>query len=563
MTENQTATDFGELAAADDLETELRRRQRRHRWLIYTALILCSLWTTTFRLFMTSGESYGESVPYFSANDRSRWATIRSLGDHDTFALDLILQAENGERWDTIDKVVHLGRDGKPHTYSSKPTLLPWLLAYKYLAIKQVTGKNLEEDTFFVVRCMLLLTQILPLGLFLFLMAKLAEEMGCTEWSKIVVVACASFGTFLTTFSITLTNHIPATISAGIALLCLIAIWRRGKRHWGYFALAGLFSAFAAANDLPALSLVAVAFGLCFLKSPIKTFLAFLPPVGVIVAAALGTNYLAHQELTPPYAHRNDGPPIAEVMEPTDANFTELLDQAIIPTPLLDAIIAHGNQLGARIQEDSIIRRGSWPCPSYLNRWLLDNPDHSSRIVIVNNTAENPREFTLHRWYNWYEYPRSYWSADNPYKSAVDRGERSLATYALHFLVGHHGVFSLSPIWIWAIPGLLMMVFNSKYQMRLPALAFLAMSVVVIVFYLMRPPIDRAYGGLSSGPRWLFWLIPFWLVGLIPFLDAIRNWPAMKTLVLVTLLISAGSAAYAWSNPWVHPWIFTVFGFSG
>ena len=30
----------------------------------------------------------------------------------------------------------------------------------------------------------------------------------------------------------------------------------------------------------------------------------------------------------------------------------------------------------------------------------------------------------------------------------IDRGEPSPAVYALHVLVGHHGIFSLTPIWL-------------------------------------------------------------------------------------------------------------------
>src|SRR4051794_38870616 len=50
-------------------------------------------------------------TPFLSANDRSRWATIRSLVDEGTFALDdVIVNAETGKwdkRWHSIDLVRH------------------------------------------------------------------------------------------------------------------------------------------------------------------------------------------------------------------------------------------------------------------------------------------------------------------------------------------------------------------------------------------------------------------------------------------------------------------------
>ena len=79
---------------------------RRTRWSIYWLLIVCSLAVVCARLWQVESISYGESVPFLSANDRSRWCTIRSLGDHNTYAIDPVLQSDAGKSWDTIDKVI-------------------------------------------------------------------------------------------------------------------------------------------------------------------------------------------------------------------------------------------------------------------------------------------------------------------------------------------------------------------------------------------------------------------------------------------------------------------------
>ena len=42
--------------------------------------------------------------PFLSANDRSRWATVRALVEHGTYAIDDIVSQPN---WDTIDMVKH------------------------------------------------------------------------------------------------------------------------------------------------------------------------------------------------------------------------------------------------------------------------------------------------------------------------------------------------------------------------------------------------------------------------------------------------------------------------
>ena len=39
----------------------------------------------TLQNYAAKGES-----PFYSANDRSRWATIRALGDHDVYEIDTV-----------------------------------------------------------------------------------------------------------------------------------------------------------------------------------------------------------------------------------------------------------------------------------------------------------------------------------------------------------------------------------------------------------------------------------------------------------------------------------------
>ena len=59
---------------------------------------------------------------------------------------------------------------------------------------------------------------------------------------------------------------------------------------------------------------------------------------------------------------------------------------------------------------------------------------------------------------NWYDYTytrggkeyESYWR--DPH--GIDRGEPSRGTYVLHATVGHHGIFSLTPIWLLSVWGL-------------------------------------------------------------------------------------------------------------
>jgi hypothetical protein len=169
---------------------------------------------------------------------------------------------------------------------------------------------------------------------------------------------------------------------------------------------------------------------------------------------------------------------------------------------------------------------------------------------------------------DWYSYKferggrviESYWQ--NP--AGVDKGEHSRAVYALHVLVGHHGVFSLTPVWILSAVGLgVWLIRPGDRRLRELALLVAAVSLVVLVFYLLRPLKERNYGGLTCGLRWVFWLAPPWLVAMLPAADAAARRPWTRGLAWLMLVVSALSASYPTWNPWTHPWLYDLCQYIG
>ena len=80
------------------------------------------------------------------------------------------------------------------------------------------------------------------------------------------------------------------------------------------------------------------------------------------------------------------------------------------------------------------------------------------------------------------------------------------------------------------------------------------LTVVLLAFYTWNPK-ARNYGGSTQGLRWLFWLIPFWLLLLPKGVEwgQTRRW--FRGVALLALGISVMSVGYAIRNPWSHPWI--------
>ncbi len=413
--------------------------------------------------------------PFLSANDRSRWCTVRALVEPDMrvagapYAIDKVIQQPN---WDTIDMVKH-----GDHLYSSKPELLATLMAGVYWPIYRLTGATLGTHPYEIGRFMLVAFNVIPLIVYFVLLAKLIERFGTTDWGRLFVMAGATFATFLTTFAVTINNHGPAAVCVAAALYAAVRILFDGEHRLRYFIVAGLVAALAVTNELPAAAFAGLLTVILLWRAPRGTLLGFLPAAVVVAAAFFATNWIAHGTLQLAYMHRS----------------------------------------GA----------DNWYDYSY---------------------QRNGRQI------------ESYWR----HPAGVDCGEASLSTYAFHALVGHHGIFSLTPIWLLSAVGLLLWLWKARDpRLRWLAAGILAISVVCVTFYLGQPQINRNYGGMTSGLRWVFWFAPLWLLAMLPTADALASRRWSRGLALVLLALSVLSVSYPTWNPWTPPWIMRFLQYVG
>lgn len=506
------------------------------RWAVWL-MIVASMATVSARL-ATIRATTGET-PMLSANDRSRWCTVRALVEDGTYAIDRLVEIRHPETkrryWRTIDMVRHRGPDGREHYYSSKPPLFSTLVAIPYWALHAATGASLEDHPFVLMRVILLLVNVLPLLLYFLVLWWCLAQTATSDRAVLYAMAAAAWGTPLTTFAVTLNNHLPAAIAVLIAMACALRI-AQGARQWGYFAGAGLAAAFGVANELPSLAFLACLLLWLVWQAPRQTLAAFLPAVAVVAAAFFATNYLSHGTWIPPYAWRSDGPVITRVA--TDA--AAELDAEHIPAEIREALAASGVVLS----DQAVVapRRAG-------ERWSIWDRVGAQRFAAV-KTADG---IELRYWHNWYDYDGSYWNTD---RQGVDRGEASVGIYAWHALLGHHGLISLTPVWLLSIWGAATMLAGRPAGWRTFAAIVVSVTAVCLLFYLGRPPLDRNYGGVSCGFRWMFWFIPLWLICLVPAADRLLARRAGRVLALLLLAVSVFSAMYSATNPWSHPWIF-------
>ena len=434
-----------------DTLTEADSNRDRLRWFVYVLTITTAVALSTANIL--------KAKPHLSANDRSRWCTVWSLVERGTYQIDEI---DRNRTWSTIDKVRHEG-----HFYSSKPPLLPTLVAGLYWCVKQTTGWTMNTPQGIdarVTRLILLIVNLLPMIASLVLIALLVERYAQTDWARLYVLFAAAFATMLSPFLVTLNNHTVAAACVVFSIYPLTRIIVDGATRRRYFLMSGFFAALACTNELPAGLFGLATFGLLFKYSRKETLKYFIPAALVPLVGFFWTNYLATGGWKPFY-------------------------------------MFYGTE-------------------KYL--WEVDGV-------------------------------KSYWL--NP--KALDKGGDSPVVYFLHCTVGHHGIFSLSPIFLLTLATWTTLTRWRDSALRPVLWLGLALTVGVLGFYLMRTA-NYNYGGNTCGLRWMFWLIPFWLLSMVPVLDwwCARRW--FRVVASILLAVSVFSATYPVSNPWRPPWLFTV-----
>ena len=202
--------------------------------------------------------------PTFSSNDRSRWALVRALVDEGTFVIgrrDRAVVLASGpamlaardplqaialfqagylarigsdrgiifeDGFQSVDKVLHPTR---LEFYSTKPPLLAVLAAGEYGVLKKLFGWSIVEQRWEVIRTILFTFNVVPLVLYLALLAWLAERFGGSDWAKFYIIAAGGFATLVNPFLVTFNNHTIAATGVTVAL------YARGAHYIGGWAV--------------------------------------------------------------------------------------------------------------------------------------------------------------------------------------------------------------------------------------------------------------------------------------------------------------------------------------
>ena len=443
---------------------------------------------------------------HLEVNDISRWCTVWSLVERGTYIIDECPWLNK-----TNDKVymptpADKGKPDAPrHFYSSKPPLLPTLIAGVLYPIRKLTGvpldahvlqQRVERTTMkddptdpagqkkvtetppplpwpvyvFYFKPIIVALNVLPYLAFLILFARLLDRHVRSDWAWFAGLTAAAWGTPLTAFNTTLNNHTVAAYSAFFAVYALMRIWEAPETDhdddastrpipYGAYAAAGFFAAFTACNELPAAVFGIIAFLAALLKSRKGTLLAFAPAAAVPCAAFLITLYLATGGFKPVYAE----------------------------------------------------------------------------FGTVAYTG-----------YEW-----SYWNTPLE-MDWFDKHPEPWGVYLFHMTVGHRGIFSMTPIFLLALPTMVRAMTGGERRLAGVAWLTFVLTVGLLALYAYT---THNYGGSSQGLRWLFWVFPLWLILVPAGFESGQDHRGMRVFGLACLAVSIFGVAYGMRTPWSHPWI--------
>jgi len=499
-----------------------------------------------------------------AANDISRWCTVWSLLERGSYIID-----DCPWQIDTQDKVFRAakeasggsaGQEPVKHFYSSKPALLPTLIAGILYPARRLTGVPLDRVVLqeraprwtqrpdadapgkvkgvletpkdpvkwpahiFYFKPILILLNVIPFWAFLVLFARLLDNYAANDWVWFFGLAAAAVGTYLLPFTQTLNNHTVAAYSVFFALYQFVRIWDQRQLSGWRFAVAGFFAAFAAANELPALAFLALLSCLLVVCDFRRTVLYFIPAALIPIAGFAAAQYAVFGEFK--LAYESFG---------TDEY---LYEGSLWKTPLdLDALNDHPEPYWVYLFHLTLGHHGIFSLtPIFLFSALgaIRLLGGGGRFLEVWTGLTFLAVLGLA---GYYFYDPSAWAADgrlHPY------------------------------LWVfWSIPGLLavLALLSGIILLRgggvpLAAVAWLTtvLTLVILAFYTWNPK-ARNYGGMTQGLRWMFWLVPLWLLLLVKGVEGGQNRSWARGVMLLALAISVISVGYAMRNPWSHPWI--------
>ncbi|MGQ9648815.1 MAG: hypothetical protein ACUVXJ_01745 [Phycisphaerae bacterium] len=519
----------------------------------------------------------------------------------------------------TVDMISVKDKNGQDHFYSSKPPLLSTCVAGVVIGLQKIVSPimaisavrqrlirpqpegqagaaaqptstqpsqksspgsfSFREHPMFYMRAAVLLVQLVPFLIMIWVIRQRVIEQTDSPFVQNFCVGAAALATFLTSYTAPLNNHVVAAYCALFAVHATLRVWYDGRREWYWFLIAGLFGGLCHGLELPATLLTLAILVVLFWKEPRRALVVGLPAMLIPIAASLYTTYLVTGSVTPipmrfeepngpfyyngSYWHPNDyykprGVSIDFLQEPKQTYLSHLVVGhhgffSLTPLFIISLIGIGRHMAGIRTRRAVLISLVlaaivvvvatlwkadaggsslSWPtpAPAYVastQAWLGD-------VSAASGDSADPSRF-------------SRWLAN------FRLGLACLKTAVSHPLAAMDQATDL--LWGWgflSFMAILLVVNLGMYlgepdqKYSLLAAGTLLLFLALLLFYTFR---THNYAGVCQGPRWLFWMIPLWLLMLPAGIGPLVKLRVGRWLCYLCLFVSLLSVFWGLPRP--------------
>ncbi|NLE58172.1 MAG: hypothetical protein GX616_07420 [Planctomycetes bacterium] len=496
----------------------------------------------------------------------------------------------------TVDMISVKDETGQDHFYSSKPPLLSTCVAGVVIGLEKIVSPimaipavherligprpggqapdaaqpvstqpserssqnrfTFREHPMFYMRAVVLLVQLIPFLIMIWVIRQRVFEQTDSPFVQNFCVAAAALATYLTSYAVPLNNHIVAAYCALFALHATMRVWYDGRREWYWFLIAGLFGGLCHGLELPATLLTLMILAALLWKAPWRALVICLPAMVIPIAASLYTTYLVTGSVEPIPARFNEpggpffykgsywhatkdnpyyvpsGVSIDFLHEPKQAYLSHLVvghhgffsltplfiisligigrhmagirtRRAVLMSLVLVAIVV---AVGIMWKVDAGGSSLAWPRPAPPE---VASTQASSGDTLSASDASGDDSRPSEWWADFKLGLACIKTAVTNPGAAIDQAADRLWGWGFLSFMGILVVVNLG-------------MYLGEPDQKTPLLASgtLLLFLALLLLYTFT---TNNYAGVSQGPRWLFWMIPFWLLmlpaGLAPLVE--------------------------------------------
>ncbi|QDT13383.1 hypothetical protein [Planctomycetes bacterium K23_9] len=440
---------------------------------------------------------------FLNANERGLWSTVSVMADG--------VDATKSDAWQEVA--------AEPACVESQDSPSPFasMVAASYQVVKKAFRFSLDDQSVVTTRIVLALVNLPLLAVFFAATIFTIDRVGCTKWSRFTAAAATCFATMLLPLSASLNYQLPAAAATAATLWLYMHVsdrlehsYQPSHRIW---VAAGFTATMAAAFQFSA-ALMLVPWLLLFGRLDHEEIRRFLTG-SAIAGAFFVCSWIVYFTLV-------DQSPVHQAA----VHETAVHETAVHETAVHEVTVHR-----AAVGQAGLGQTSAHPMATDQGQSLS-----MQEIANVSRAAD----------------------AEVPATAADLRESLSVVESIFHAIGGHHGLFSLTPLWLLLPIALVAGIRFEPSEFQVLAFAVAVVSLTCLLFCIAALVFGSESRLPQIYPSQLIWMTPLWLLMITPLIEQFEGSRHRRVLVIALLGISVVSALAAFPSASASSWLYRV-----